>query len=108
MNGDVSYLQIRNSSVGFPSDPGVPVSLIRLSTFTQTANSKRCTHCRASRHLLVRIVLEIILGPLVFMGPECHFELAQGPLKACLTGRRQREEIEAPNAYGFGAKRKRL
>jgi hypothetical protein len=27
----------------------------------------------------------------------------QGPLKACLTGRRQREEIEAPNAYGFGA-----
>jgi hypothetical protein len=30
-------------------------------------------------------------------------ELAQGPLKACLTGRRQREEMKAPNAYGFGA-----
>jgi hypothetical protein len=45
----------------------------------------------------------MILGPLVFMGPECHFELAQGPLKACLTGRRQREEMKAPNAYGFGA-----
>jgi hypothetical protein len=37
------------------------------------------------------------------LGPECHFELAQGPLKACLTGRRQREEMKAPNAYGFGA-----
>jgi outer membrane lipase/esterase len=26
MNGDVSYLQIQNSSSGFPNDPGIPIS----------------------------------------------------------------------------------
>jgi hypothetical protein len=64
--------------------------------------------CKYASSLISENLLEIILGPLAFMGPECDFELAQGPLKACLTGRRQREEIEAPNAYGCGAKRKRL
>ena len=43
------------------------------------------------------------IPPSLISGLRHAAELAQGPLKACLTGRRQREEIEAPNAYGFGA-----
>jgi hypothetical protein len=93
---------------------------LRLNDTISLRDDRRCASkprakrafkaCAAAGPLphLVRIVLEIIVGPLAFMGPECDFELAQGPLKACLTGRRQQEEIEAPNAYGCGAKRKRL